>query len=205
MSNTLDQILAIIRSVMDDKQKLNRILEFLEEEILIEEEFKEIEIPEKFKPCITEIAGSIDAGLVCFFNPETLAIDAYPRDLLHEVDLFGDEPEEVKKNLSELYGWDDVKVLDWLIFIEFTPPDSHESFRIMEAFAERLKNADKLKNKLIDALNNRKPFANFKNIIDNSDHRQDWFDFKVRWLENSVAAQLMEELDNFQCGAFEKI
>ena len=46
MSNTLDQILAIIRSVMDDKQKLNRILEFLEEEILIEEEFKEIEIPE---------------------------------------------------------------------------------------------------------------------------------------------------------------
>ena len=205
MSDALDQILGIIHSVMDDKQKLNRILEFLEEEIFKEDEFKEIEIPEKFKPCIAEIVGSLDAGLVCFLNPETLDIDAYPHDLLHEIDLFEDEPEEVKKNLSELYDWDDVKVLDWLIFIEFTPPDSHESFRIMEVFAERLKNADKLKNKLINALNNRKPFANFKNIIDNSDHRQDWFDFKFRWLENNVATQLMEELDNFQCGAFEKI
>ena len=112
---TLDQILTIIRSVIDDEQKLERILEFLENEIHEEEEdFEEIEVPEKFKPYV----------------------------------------------------------------------------------AERLKNTDKLKNKLFNALNNRKPFANFKDIIDNSDHRQDWFDFKFRWLENSVGIQLMEELKN---------
>lgn len=197
MSQRLDQILAIVRSVMDDEEKLAKILAFLENEIHEEEEdFEEIEVPEKFKPCVAEIAGDIDAGLVCFFNPETLEIDAYPRDLLYEIDFFEDDPEEVKKNLQELYDWEDVKVLDWDKYFEFSPPDSNEGFRIMETFAERLKNTDKLKNKLFNALNNRKPFANFKDIIDNSDHRQDWFDFKFRWLENSVGIQLMEELKN---------
>ena len=70
------------------------------------------------------------------------------------------------------------------------------AIRRMEAFAERLKGDEKLQNQLFRALNNRKPFANFKDIIDNSDYRQNWFDFKFRWLENSVAIQLMEELEN---------
>ena len=196
MDKTLDQILGIIRSVMDDEEKLARILAFLENEIYEEEEFEEIEVPEKFKPYVAEIAGNIDAGLVCFFNPETLEIDSYPRDLLYEVDLFEDEPEEVKKRLQELYDWEEVKVLDWDKYFEFSPPDSNEGFRIMEAFAERLKENEKLQNQLFRALNNRKPFANFKDIIDNSDYRQNWFDFKFRWLENSVAIQLMEELEN---------
>ncbi len=196
MDKTLDQILGIIRSVMDDEEKLARILAFLENEIYEEEDFEEIEVPEKFKPYVAEIAGNIDAGLVCFFNPETLEIDSYPRDLLYEIDFFEDEPEKIKKNLKELYDWEEVKVLDWDKYFEFNPPDSNEGFRIMEAFAERLKGDEKLQNQLFRALNNRKPFANFKDIIDNSDYRQNWFDFKFRWLENSVAIQLMEELEN---------
>jgi len=44
-------------------------------------------------------------------------------------------------------------------------------------------------------LANRKPFANFKNIIDNSDYRQDWFDFKKWYLQNHVKELISLELD----------
>lgn len=63
---------------MEDEQKLIQILDFLESDIVKKEELEELELPEKLKPLIAEIAGSIDAGLVCFLNPETLEIDAYP-------------------------------------------------------------------------------------------------------------------------------
>ena len=85
-------------------------------------------------------------------------------------------------------------MLDWDKYFEFSPPDSNEGFRIMEAFAERLKEDEKLQNRLIRALNNRKPFVNFNDIIHDSDYRQKWFDFKQQWLENFVAARLLEEL-----------
>ena len=40
-------------------------------------------------------------------------------------------------------------------------------------------------------MNNRKPFANFKNIIDNSgEFRQQWFDFKQKQLEKYVKVLL---------------
>lgn len=191
---TLDQILAIIRSVTDDEQKLTQILDYLENEIVEEEETEELQLPEKFKPLIGEIAGSIDAGLICFLNPDTLEIDTYPRDLLFEVDFFDDDPDEVRESLKELYGVDDVKVLDWNNFFEFSPIGSSEGYRIMEAFTERVKD-EKLQNRLFRALDNRKPFANFNNIIHNSEKRQDWFDFKQRWLENKVSIEMLDMLE----------
>jgi hypothetical protein len=45
------------------------------------------------------------------------------------------------------------------------------------------------------ALNNRKPFANFKYHIDNSDYRQDWFDFKKHYLEAYVKELLAVRLE----------
>ncbi|MPN32700.1 hypothetical protein SDC9_180180 [bioreactor metagenome] len=193
MSDTLNQILAVIRSIKDDERKLEQVLGFLEEKFVEDFDFKTIGVPERFKLCVVEIADSIEAGLVCFLNPETLEIDSYPQDLLHEIDLF-DDPKEVKENLLDLYDWEDIKVLDWDKYFEFSPPDSNEGFRIMEAFAERLKEDEKLQNRLIRALNNRKPFVNFNDIIHNSDYRQKWFDFKQQWLENFVAARLLKEL-----------
>ncbi len=51
----------------------------------------------------------------------------------------------------------------------------------------------KLQNKLSNALERRKPFANFKNLIDNSDYRHDWFDFKQSCLEEHVYETLQVE------------
>ena len=101
MSDTLNQILAVIRSIKDDERKLEEVLGFLEEKFVEDFDFKTIGVPERFKLCVVEIADSIEAGLVCFLNPETLEIDSYPQDLLHEIDLF-DDPKEVKENLLDL-------------------------------------------------------------------------------------------------------
>lgn len=49
----------------------------------------------------------------------------------------------------------------------------------MEDFADELPDNTRIKVTLIEALNKRKPFREFKYEIDNSgDYRQLWFDFK---------------------------
>lgn len=174
----LDEILGILRTVKDDKAEMQKILDFLQAEILIEEEDDDIEIPAKFQPIVKTIAENIEAGLVCFLNPDTLEIEDIPQefaDNFHEMEMTtGITEEELNLKHSE-----------WENGIEFYPLESSESFRIMENFAEQL--TDKaLKNKLINALQNRKPFANFNRIIHNSDCRQDWFDFKSLQVQNHV-------------------
>ncbi len=47
----------------------------------------------------------------------------------------------------------------------------------MEAFIETL-NDKRFQTRLIQALERKRPFANFKSIIDSSDVRQNWFDFR---------------------------
>ena len=70
-------------------------------------------------------------------------------------------------------------------FIEFEPMESHESFKIMEDFADSVED-EKLQDMLFYALNGPKPFRNFKYHIDNSgEYRQKWFEFKAhRIMEN---------------------
>lgn len=76
----------------------------------------------------------------------------------------------------------------------FEPLESHESFEIIRKFTDSLEDK-KLQKQLANALNNRKPFANFKFIIDNSKYRQDWFDFKKRCLEEHVKELLLQKLE----------
>lgn len=71
--------------------------------------------------------------------------------------------------------------------------ESSDSFRVMADFAEQLTDAN-LKDKLITALRRKKPFSNFKFLIDNaSEQRQSWFDFKNKpyfeWVEEQIKIQ----------------
>jgi hypothetical protein len=62
----------------------------------------------------------------------------------------------------------------------------------MENFAYQLEGNDELRSELFKALNKRKPFREFKWVIDNSgDYRQKWFDFKNAELKQWV-------VDNFK-------
>ncbi len=64
----------------------------------------------------------------------------------------------------------------------------------MEGFVDKIPNS-KLQQKLINALNRKQPFANFKWLIDNSDYRQDWFDYRQTRFEQYVYDLLEYELN----------
>lgn len=67
-------------------------------------------------------------------------------------------------------------------YIRIQKMNSNQSFRVMEAFLENIK-SESLREKLDNALRVSKPFRNFKYLIDNSDYRQNWFDFKFSSLK----------------------
>lgn len=128
---------------------------------------------------IEEIADNLDCGMRCFYNLKTGEI----KTLLNFDNWMGadEEPwEEESKEIDE--NWDD--------YFEFEGFETHESFRIMADFAERIDNP-KLQDQLINALNRPKPFRNFKLQIDNSgEYRQQWFDYKkmrfVQWVKEQI-------------------
>ena len=70
-------------------------------------------------------------------------------------------------------------------FIKFEPLESFESFKIMERFIDQVTDMH-FQSELSNILQRRKPFQNFKYAVDNSDFRQQWFDFKQKELEEIV-------------------
>jgi hypothetical protein len=184
----LDSILQILHTVKEDKAKLQKILDFLEDEIY--EEPDEIEIPEKYRKVVSEIAESIDAGLICFLNPETLEIEDIPKNMEYE-------PEEYEDETGESMDTIELKHHEWQNCYTFEPLESRESFRIMEMFANDLADS-RLQSRLIYALGHRKPFSNFKFIVENSPSRANWFEFKKQWLENHVKELLLIKLEEIK-------
>ena len=179
----LDEILMIIRTVKEDPIPLQKILDFLNEEIVLpEEEEYEVKIPEKYNNVVKEIAESIDLGNVCFLNTNTLAIDEIPKGLFFSPSDYEMETGFTLKDFKPKYT-------RWKKYITIEPLESNESFKIMEKFVDQLDNS-KLRERLVYALYNGRPFANFKNIIDNSEIRQDWFDFKDKKLQEYVKTMI---------------
>jgi len=80
---------------------------------------------------------------------------------------------------------------------------SSESFRVMEAFIETVKDKG-LQRNLISALERKRPFANFKYIIDNSSIREKWFQFRdevymniaKEWIDVNASDELKERINS---------
>ena len=191
----LNEILPIVHSVKEDPIKLEKILQFLLNEVYEEPEEKdkvlevedEIKVPERYAKVVSEIAGYLDAGMVCFLNLNTLEMEYVPNSLMLD-------PEEFEMMTGETFESMDYKYPTWENSLTFEPLESRESFKIMQKFTNNVDDK-KLQNKLAYALNNRKPFANFKFHIDNSEYRQQWFDFKKHYLEVYVKEWLSLHLD----------
>ena len=162
------EILAIIKTVFEDKKALLRIHEFLMSEIY--EEPKPEEIPTKYKKVVSEIVDSLLAGLICFFNPDTLEIEDIPKEMAYD-------PEEFEMMTGETFESAGLKHENWQNCLTIEPMESHDSFKRMEYFVDEVKDIN-LQEKLINALNRKKPFANFKYLIEDSDYRQHWLDFR---------------------------
>ena len=136
---------------------------------------------------IEEIADNLDCGMRCFYNYKSGEIKTILNfDSWIEADE--EQWEEVSKEIDENWG-------DYFEFIGF---ESNESFQIMADFAEDIKDKG-LQNKLINALNGRKPFQNFKWQIDNSgEFRQQWFDYKKMRYIQCVKEQIVINNKDFE-------
>ena len=129
---------------------------------------------------IKHIAEELDCGYDVYFNLKTeecLSIPSFSDAFFDDTiaDAFQDELERVQEQPSD--------------FIKFEVLNSFESFKIMERFVAQLPHQD-LKVTLEHILANKKPFQRFKNTVEPSHLRQDWFDFKQKELEKIVATIL---------------
>jgi Uncharacterised protein family (UPF0158) len=127
---------------------------------------------------IKEIAQNLEAGIQSWYHIPTGDILSAPDTMKHYVEdeLWKDAFSEIETKMHEC--------------IAFKCLEPYEEFRIMESFAATEVKDKKLSAILINVLSNRKPFRHFKDIIDNSDYRQEWFSFRLQWYINYVQQEL---------------
>jgi hypothetical protein len=122
-----------------------------------------------------------------FINIETLEVDIHASEVYFSYGDMEDTAQEAINNPVKFLALEHIL--------------SSDAFRVMEAFIETVKN-NHLQIRLKQALERKKPFANFKAIIDDSSERQNWFDFRddtyaaiaKEWLENNVDEKLLEKI-----------
>ena len=128
---------------------------------------------------IKEIAQNLEAGMKVYLNKETFEF----KSVLDWDDLTDGAPwDEIINKIEK--EWTDV-----VIFEKF---DTREAFQIMEDFVDEI-DVQRLKEDIINVLNRKSPFANFKYEIESSIYRQKWFDFRAIKYEEYVKRQLDNE------------
>ena len=132
---------------------------------------------------INDMAQELEMGMKVYINTETLEYIAIPKD---DILMMDSEPwEEALEEIN--YKWPG--------FILIEEMDSREAYKIMEAFVSEIDDPE-FQQKLIRILDNRRPFANFKNEIDWSDYREAWFAFRTKKHEEYIKSLLdLEDID----------
>ncbi|AUS06868.1 hypothetical protein JJL45_11890 [Tamlana sp. s12] len=129
---------------------------------------------------IKNIAQELDCGFDCYFNVKTSEIISIPG-----ISYVSDQ-DDFKKSFEQDFKSIENNTTD---FIKFAVLESFESFKIMELFVQQLTDQN-LKAELGKVLENKKPFQNFKSKVDQSNFRQNWFDFKQKKIEKKVETEL---------------
>ena len=133
---------------------------------------------------IKEIAEMLDCGFRCYFNRQTaqlLTLPDFNNNSYADEELYADAIEELETNFAD--------------YIEIERPQPHDNFNLMANFTDRLNDKNELKKRLTSALNKKKPFREFKFVIDNSGtYRQQWFDFKNAQLGQWVSERFDEAI-----------
>ena len=197
----LDKILLVLRSFKDNPEQLEKLYQYMLNELYTEEnEENEIVVPKRYTQLVKEAADSLSAAMVCYINPDTLEKIDIPQSVLDTMMFEEDEDEENEMDEDDP-SYDDMKRIksDWEQSITIVPPESHESFSFMEQFVNTLPES-RTRKVLSDALSGRKPFRHFNHVIHQSDEREAWFAFRQKCLEKYVAEILADKLWNNEAG-----
>lgn len=192
----LDEILIMLRSFKGNREQLEKLHQFMLNELYTEEDTasEAIFIPERYKSLVKNVADSLTVGFVCYINPATMEEIDIPQSIVDNM-IFDEEDNEEEEEDNLFY--EDLKRIDrdWEKTIVINPPESRESFSFMEQFVNSLQES-RLSKMLSEALSGRKPFRHFNHLIHQSDEREAWFAFRQKCLENYVAGILAEKLWN---------
>jgi len=132
---------------------------------------------------VSEIAGHLNCGENCYYNRTTHKIITLPQFL----EIYDDEEynELFQKDIDEVHNHKSE-------YLKIEVLQSFESFKIMERFTDKI-SEDYFKNSLEKILQKKKPFRNFKDVVENSDYREAWFEFKQQEIEKIVETILKNE------------
>jgi uncharacterized protein len=125
---------------------------------------------------IADISESLQMGMRAFYNTENKEILNLPKDFDYvDIDSWAETIIEIDRI--------------WDVLLEFEPLPTHKSFEVMEGYTEQMPDL-RFKKQLINALNRNKPFRNFKNLIEDSEYRLNWYEFKnlkyKEWINEQI-------------------
>lgn len=128
---------------------------------------------------ISEIAQLLEAGMKVYLNKDTHEIKSiFDWDEITDYELVEKEENEILQ--------------EWSNYVVFTKMESHEAFDLMDGFAVEIEDIN-LREAVIKALGRKRPFANFKAIVETSDYRDKWFEFRrkkyIEYIENYLEAE----------------
>ncbi|HEX7366852.1 MAG TPA: UPF0158 family protein [Pelobium sp.] len=117
---------------------------------------------------LSEACDNLQMGMKVFYNIGSREITSVPDfdefEMDDEEELWKAETDKVKSDSKNN--------------IELKKMSSHQSFKMMENFAETVDDKT-LQRRLFSCLNGKKPFAHFKAAVDNDEvYRQNWFKFR---------------------------
>lgn len=127
-----------------------------------------------------EIIDLLDTGEIVYLHRKTFEILSYPDPQRWSENEFIDLIDEVKARAAAEPDQ----------FIVIDPPEPRDSFHIMEDFIFTVDD-EHLRDRLLEALESKKPFRYFRATVEDSPAREDWFDFKdarmKEWLLGMLA------------------
>ena len=148
---------------------------------------------------IEKIAESIEAGFICNVNPDTGEIEELRE--YDEFDIYADEdpdeydeeylasePEWVKESRKEIKEQME-RINSWDRIIEIEKPDSGEKLTYMKDFVVQ-QIPEPEQNMYRKALQGKNPFSNFNIQIQDSEHLDNWYEFKKKKLMEFVREEL---------------
>lgn len=127
-----------------------------------------------------DIIDLLDDGEIVYLHRQTHEILSYPDPQRWSESEYIDLIESVKARAAAEPD----------MFVVIDPPEPRDSFHIMEDFIFTVDD-ETLRNRLLEALNSKKPFRYFRATVEDSPAREAWFDFKdarmKEWLLEMLA------------------
>jgi deoxyribodipyrimidine photolyase len=127
------------------------------------------------------ISEQLDSGMLVYINMMDNTIKALPNE--DDMDYYEENP--FQKDIDDVASWKNVFVLE--------PLESFICYRFMEDFLEHVQDSYQ-RSRLQYALNHRRPFAHFEDLIYQFELKEKWFPYREEQYQQEVINNLPAEL-----------